>query len=130
MRGWEHVQPGDLKSVKFPKPSKYRNVRVSVDGFSFDSKAEAARYHVLVLMEKAGLIRDLEVHPKFVLITASHTREGEDVAVCDYIADFSYVDVPKSRTIVEDVKGVKTALYRLKKKWLFLQEGIDVQEIR
>lgn len=107
------------------KPPKYRNQRVDLDGFTFDSKREAARYAELKMLQKAGLIRDLELQPRFsVSIGGRH--------YCSYKADFRYFDVKAGCSIVEDVKSPATAKersYRLRKKAAELEHGIVVREV-
>ena len=107
--------------------SKYGNHRTVVDGYTFDSKAEARRYQELRLMEQAGEIRNLRVHPPYPLYCPGD--DCEIVRVACYVADFDYWDVPGDRFVVEDVKGQRTAIYSLKRKWLRLQAGIEIQEI-
>lgn len=95
-----------------------RAVKVKLDGFTFDSKLEAARYQQLLLLQKAGKIAELEVHPKYEL-----------VAGVKYTPDFEYVKLtqvynhsspPKpvymdKERVVEDVKGGPvTPVFRLK----------------
>jgi len=104
-----------------PRRSKYGNRRVSVDGLRFDSQAEARRYEDLRLMEAAGEIARLQVHPRFPL------RVGT-VLVGTYVADFAYLD-RQGLPVVEDVKGVRTAVYRLKRKLMQALHGIDIVEI-
>jgi hypothetical protein len=102
------------------KPRKYRNIRVTMDGRKFDSKTEAARYWELCQLVNAGDIKDLEVHPSFSL------------SVCTYYADFSYYDRSKGfARVVEDVKSThtRTAAYRLKKKLMKKELGIDIVEV-
>jgi hypothetical protein len=89
--------------------SKYRNVRVSVDGILFDSKAEAKRYNELLWLQLGGEVADLSVHHRFPCEV-----NGQKVTV--YEADFVYRDVKSGQLVVEDVKGVRTAVYKLKKK--------------
>lgn len=101
--------------------NKYHNVKTQIDGYTFDSKAEAARYCELKLMQKAGQISGLQIHPVFGIPV-------NDVEVCTYKGDFSYYD-GTGATIVEDVKGVRTALYRLKKKLLKATRAIEVIEV-
>lgn len=113
------------------KPNKYKNVQTVVDNITFSSKHEANRYQKLKVMQKAGLIADLELQPKYWLIV-------NDVKICRYIADFKYVDVEKTKlqdavtgdfvVVVEDAKGVKTPVYRLKKKLMKAIYNIDVLE--
>ena len=95
---------------------KYGAVPTVVDGVRFASKAEAHRYGELKLLEKAGEIKELQLQPRFPLIVpvrfSSHQRE----TIGDYVADFRYREGPTGLLRIEDVKGVKTALYRWKKK--------------
>ena len=100
---------------------KYKAVKTEVDGITFDSKREAARYMELVLLERAGEISHLELQPSFVCMVNGHK-------ICTYKADFRYFSASKS--IVEDVKGVKTPVYRLKKKLVeALYPGVKIQEV-
>lgn len=110
--------------------SKYNNKRVQVDGYTFDSKREAARYQELKLLEKAKEIENIAVHPRYALhayneLTGLHTK------ICTYEADFAYRPCGdySAYPTVEDVKGVRTDMYKLKKKWLFAEYGIDIVEI-
>ena len=98
---------------------KYHAKPTTVDGIRFASKAESARYGVLKLMQMAGEISGLELQPKFPLVV-----NGQKI--CFYIADFRYVKDGKQ--ITEDVKGMKTAIYRLKVKLLKALHNIDVTE--
>lgn len=108
---------------------KYRAVPTVVDGVRFASKAEAARYAELKLLEKAGEVKELELQPKFPL--CAHPRiHGAGVKVCDYVADFRYRHGPRGVLVIEDVKGMKTPVYRLKKKWFEAQYGIEITEVR
>lgn len=103
------------------KPSKYRNVKVRSDGYAFDSKAEYRRYEELVLLERAGEITQLGVHPRYALEVL-----GEKI--CVYEADFSYQD-RVGALHVEDVKGVRTREFILKKNLMRAIHGIEVIEI-
>ena len=92
------------------KRNKFNATRVELDGHWFDSKREAARYAELILMQKAGLISGLVVHPRYVL------RAFEE-KICEIVPDFSYIE--NGRWIVEDVKGGATEMlptFRLKRK--------------
>ena len=102
--------------------SKYHAIKTEVDGFIFDSKAEARRYKELRLLEKNGDIADLELQPKFLV-------EVKGKKICTYLADFQYFDRAKGAHVVEDVKGVKTPVYRLKKKLVEAIYGIEIIEV-
>ena len=101
--------------------TKYHAKKTSIDGYTFDSLAEANRYQQLKLLKQAGEIDELAVHPSFDIVV-------NGCKVCKYIADFYYFDHQKGEHIVEDVKGVKTAVYRLKKKLMKAVHGIDIYE--
>lgn len=102
--------------------NKYRNIKTTVDGYKFDSLKEARRYETLKLMVKAGEITELLLQPKFDLIV-------NDVKIGKYIADFRYREGVSGSYIIEDVKGIKTPLYRLKAKLVKALHGIDIVEI-
>ena len=110
---------------------KYRAVKTTIDGIKFASKREAKRYTELKILEKAGMITHLELQPEYPI-----TING--IKICKYIADFRYFTVRAENNersynskgewqtptmtgdtegqIVEDSKGFKTPIYRLKKK--------------
>lgn len=102
--------------------NKFNAKRTFLDGYTFDSAAEARRWAALRLAEKGGLIEGLERQPAFKI-------EVNGKKVCTYKADFRYLDKQTGDIVVEDVKGVRTALYKLKKKLVEAAHGIEVQEI-
>lgn len=91
---------------------------------TFASKAEARRYEQLVQMQAAGHVHSLELQPRFPV-------KIKGVLICTYVADFRY-KVGKGRnvlTFVEDVKGVRTAIYKLKKKLVETVLGVEITEV-
>lgn len=100
---------------------KYRNKKTSVDGIRFDSKREANRYMELKLLERAGAIKDLRRQVSYVLINKS--RYGRAIK---YVADFVYYE--DGKLVVEDVKGVRTPVYKLKKRLMAEVYGIEIKE--
>jgi len=114
------------------KPSKYRAKKTVVDGITFDSRAEAARYQDLLILERAGEIQDLRLQVKYVL-----TANGQELKiksagvpkgrVVRFIADFVYVE--KGKIIIEDVKGMPTPVYKLKKA-IMESMGYEIREHR
>lgn len=94
--------------------TKYKAVKTTIDGITFDSKKEAERYVELKAMEKAGEITNLELQPKFKLQAKYRNGDDKGIREISYIADFQYEQ--DGKVIVEDVKGVKTEVYKLKKK--------------
>ena len=103
------------------RPAKYGNEKTVVDGITFASKAEARRYGELKLLERGGVIRDLELQPEFKLFGLGQTL------VCKYVADFGYTE--QGMLIVEDVKGIRTAVYRLKAKLFRDNFGFSITEV-
>ena len=91
--------------------TKYHNRPLRVDGLRFDSRAEARRYQLLRLLERAGAISDLRVHPRYTLLGPSDVDWWQGPPWC-YVGDFAYVEA--GRHVVEDVKGAETAMFRLK----------------
>lgn len=111
------------------KKNKYKNKKVIVNGKVFDSKKEAKRYLELIQLEQAGLIKDLETQKKFLLLD-TFKKNGKTYKQISYYADFVYFDVYSKKTIVEDVKGVKTEVYKIKKKLFeFIYKDLTIKEI-
>lgn len=97
---------------------KYHNTKTVADGIKFDSKLEAERYAQLKILERAGVIRELELQPSFELIP-SFKKNGKTWRKTVYKADFRYILAKDDRIIIEDVKGstaVITDVFRLKQK--------------
>ena len=112
--------------------NKYRNSKVAADGMRFDSKLEAKRYMELRLLEKAGKIRDLEIHPSFVIIPA-FTKHGKKYRETRYIADFAYINTATGNYTIEDTKSpitTENAVYKLKKKLFEMKYPWTITEIK
>lgn len=100
---------------------KYRNHPTVVDGVRFPSKKEATRYGQLRWLESVGEIRDLKLKTRYPIVIAG-------LKVCDYEDDFSYQEKTGER-VVEDAKGFRTPVYRLKKKLMRACHGIEIKEV-
>ena len=90
---------------------------------TYDSKKEARRHRELLLLERAGKITNLERQVKFELIPK---QDGE--RACTYVADFVYENVDTGEKVVEDTKGFKTEVYRIKKKLMLWVHKIRIIE--
>jgi hypothetical protein len=115
---------GEQSLAAQSRVSKYKNVKVSVDGEVVDSKKEAKRLAHLRLLGRGGFIQELARQVEFML-------RVDDSHVCKYVADFTYVDA-EGRRHVEDVKSAHTRtldVYRLKKKLMKACLGIEVEEV-
>lgn len=93
--------------------SKYNNKKVIVEDYIFDSIQESRRYKELKLLERAGKIQNLELQPHF-LLQDSFRKNGKTFRKIEYIADFKYIE--NGKTIVEDVKGIQTEVFKIKHK--------------
>jgi uncharacterized protein (UPF0305 family) len=105
-------------------PTKYKSKKVELDGKVFSSKREAARYQQLKILEKAGQITSLVTQEKYRIFV-------RNMPVCVYIADFVYNEKNSEGDwcrIVEDVKGMKTPVYQLKKKLMKAALDIEIRE--
>lgn len=111
---------------------KYKNRKFVMDGITFDSKKEAARWTELKRQEMAGEIYDLQRQVPFILIPCQRNEKGKVIErEARYIADFTYRDVKTGRIVVEDVKSpiTKTREYILKRKLLLYRHGIRIKEV-
>lgn len=90
---------------------KYSAIQVKDDGYTFASKLEHRRYCQLKILQKAGKIEGLQVHPKFQAVI-----NGQKV--CSIILDFQYFDKENQKLIYEDTKGTIPPISRLKHKLL------------
>lgn len=106
--------------------SKYRNTKTEVGGITFDSKAEARRWCELKLLERAGQIAHLQRQAVYVL-APSVKFDGSKRAqpALKLIVDFSYMEA--GRLVLEDVKGVITTAFTIKRHLLKAQHGLDVR---
>lgn len=126
MSGQDSISAADYNELAAAKKlPKYRNVKTVVDGRTYDSKAEARRAQELLWREQAGEITNLEAQPVYpIVVNGRH--------ICDYRADFRYVETATGQTVIEDVKSgpTKTPTYRLKKKLVRAVHGIEITEVQ
>lgn len=91
--------------------SKYRNKKTN----GYDSKKEAKRADELKLLERGKIITDLQEQVS-ILLQEKFRHNGKCERPIIYIADFVYYK--DGVKIIEDVKGFKTDVYRIKRKML------------
>ena len=111
------------KSEQPAKPHKYHAQKTYVDGIPFDSKREATRYGELKLLEKAGKINALIIHPAFPIVY-------RDTLICIVFLDFKYHDEARGEAVYEDTKGYDNDLSRLKRKLVCAFYGITVEVVK
>lgn len=102
--------------------NKFNAVRTVVDGIPFASRKEAARYQELLILQKAGIISDLERQVPYELIPKT-----DKYRAVKYVADFVYTE--NGKQVVEDTKGFLTPEYKIKRKLMYWKHGIEIQEV-
>lgn len=105
--------------------SKYHAKKTVVDGIAFDSRKEADRYLALKCMEEDGSIENLRRQVRYELVPAFDV-DGKHYRPVFYVADFVYVEDGKE--VVEDVKGMRTDVYKLKSKLFARRYGMGIRE--
>lgn len=126
---YEKAINGETNKVleKEKSPSKYGNRRMEVDGHTFDSEMEADYYKQLKLLERAGAISNLILQPRYELVPAFE-KNGMKFRKMEYVADFQYEE--NGKTIVVDVKGYRTDVYKTKRKLFeYLYPELTVMEV-
>lgn len=112
---------------------KYHNKKTIVDGITFDSKKEGQRYIELKLLERGGLISNLQRQVKYTLIPSQKVDGKVVERAVTYSADFVYKDNETGQTVVEDVKGYKGGgayeIFKIKRKLMLHVHGIRIMEV-
>lgn len=109
------------RGSRFPVVSKER--RTAPDGKVFASMNEMHRYCELLNAQRANIIFDLQLQPRFEFVV-------NGVKVGHYTADFRYL-TKEGELVIEDRKSSGTrgeGDYRLRKKLMKACFGIDVKE--
>lgn len=111
------------------KPSKYRNQKTN----GYDSKREAQFAEKLELLKRAAnpseRVAQIEKQVRFELIPAQRGADGKVIErACTYVADFR-VTFGDGRVEVIDVKGMKTDVYKIKRKLMLKVHGIQIKEV-
>lgn len=106
--------------------SKYKAVKTTHTGVTFDSKAEARRYSELLLLLRAGEISDLRRQVAFELVPGvKFAGAARKKPALRYTADFVYTE--RDKQVIEDVKGVETREFRMQRHLLLALHGLEVR---
>jgi hypothetical protein len=109
-----------------PRKNKYNAAGERIDGMWFASAAEGKRYLQLKSMMERNMIDNLRCQVKLPCVVNNRL-------ICTYIADFAYVVIDDRgvgiRSIWEDVKGMITDVYKIKKKLVQAVHNIEILEI-
>lgn len=117
--------------------SKYNAKKAKRGDLTFDSQAEARRYDELLLLLRAGQIRNLQMQKTYCLQEPFTGLDGKRVPGVDYKADFDYERKTASDCngnvywlrVTEDVKGMRTESYSIKAKMFHARYGYSITEI-
>ena len=111
--------------------SKYRNVKFTDEnGIKWHSKKEYKRYLELKDRENKKEISNLQRQVTYILIPRQTDENGKfKYHPIKYVADFVYTDNATGKEIVEDVKGMKTPEYNIKKKLMYYTYKIKIEEV-
>lgn len=120
-KGWSSTSKTKTKSKAV---GNFGNKFTTVDDIKFHSKLESERYKILKSMVDKGKITNLQLQVKYLLV--SEIIDGKKHTI-SYIADFVYE--LNGETIVEDVKGFKTQIYKMKRILMKNIHNITVKEV-
>lgn len=105
------------------RKNKYNNViSYNEKGERFASKRELSVYRLLQVLEEKGNIRELRKQVPFELYPTSKPFFNK----MTYVADFVYMQGDKLHVI--DAKGVRTGVYKIKKRLMYERYGILIEE--
>ena len=114
--------------ANFTKRTKYGNKKTVLGNTVYDSQKEANRACELAMLEKAGVIKNLERQKRFEIIPKTETERA-----AFYVADFVYIEVSTNKLICEDVKSAATRrdkTYILKRKlFKYLYKNYEFREV-
>ncbi len=121
----EHMTRQQYLATQAPQPkgNKFGAKRSTLDGDTFDSKAEMKYFAKLKTRLKLGEIYALARQPKFPLIV-----EGKFIG--EFTADFAFWDATEDRFRVLDVKGVVTREFQRTRKIIKALYQIDVEVVK
>lgn len=105
---------------------KYRNRRTVIGDQRYRSQREAARHQELLLLQRAGHVCDIRREVAFVLAPRVRFTGQRQTPPLRYVADFTYTE--NGRQVVEDAKGVRTQVYKIKRHLMLAVHGIEVRE--
>lgn len=127
MSNWQarRKAPGEAATPR----RKYGNKKTLFDEKVFDSQHEAHTWAILLQLQKAGRIKELQRQVSFKL--GVEDADGAPYHLCTYRADFTFIEQQKNGEwlfIVADAKGMQTPEYKLKKKLMKALRGYEIRE--
>jgi proline dehydrogenase len=113
-----------IKVAEVPKKRKFNNIPTLYNGDCYDSKKEAAYAGQLDMLKRAA---DLKERVTYWTRQVSFKFAYGGSYVSDFLV--CYADMHWELVDVKGGKATKTAAYRMKKKILKHEYGIDIKEV-
>ena len=119
-----------LKLVPKAPGSKYGNKKITTaNGIKFDSLAELNRWSHLQLLERSGHISELRRQVVFEMVpSVKFAGAARARPAIRYIADFVYQE--RGVEVIEDVKGVETPEFKIKRHLMKALLGLEVRVVK
>jgi hypothetical protein len=86
----------------------------TADGIVFASKREMDVYQALKIAQHVGMIHGLKLQPRYVVQPKMTLPDGTKQRAIVYVLDFQFER--DGKTVVVDVKGMETEVWKLKAK--------------
>jgi phosphate-selective porin len=109
--------------------TKYKNIKCEYNGFQFDSKAEMNYYIRAYFLQKAGLIKSIELQPRFDYTINYEANGKKYTKKAFYKADFR-IEYYDGNVEIVDVKGFETNIFKAKKKIIESLYGIKIKIVK
>jgi hypothetical protein len=113
---------------RIPGHMKYHNAKQEIDGIVFDSKKEAKVYLDLKLLLQAGDIKEFKRQVSFELVPSQRENGKVVEKPVAYKADFVVYHHDGTQAVI-DCKGMRTAVYTIKRKLMLWVHKIRIQEV-
>lgn len=111
-----------LLAKQAKRANKFNAKRTTIDGQTFDSAGEGARFQMLKLRQRTGEITDLAAQVPYPLTAPN----GEVIGT--YVADAVYFDCRARKWVVEDFKSraTMTPLFKWKAKHFRAEYRLEI----
>ena len=103
------------------KKNKYGNKKVRIGKVTYDSKAEYKCINDLSLKEKAGYISNLQIKPRYILLSSFKDNQDNTIRQISYTPEAYYIENGQEIVLEVKSKPTITEAYIIRKK-LFLKK--------
>ena len=111
--------------------SKYGAKKVTIDGITFDSKAEGRYYKYLIGLLNEGVVESFEMQKPYTLLDKfPHPKTGKTIRAIKYVPDFEVI-YTDGRVEVVDIKGsMKNPVFLLKAKLFMFRYQVPLLVVK